>query len=157
MWCSIDLWWQHYTSLYAETSFLTVHSQMAHCIGSSEQMRLPSVLCQEAAHLREVRCLGMICMKSYTSPSEGRQTEKHSHRKLTNLITLTTALSNSMKLWAMPMGPPKTGGSWWRVLTEYGPLEKGMANHVSILSLRTPGTVWKGKKIGHWKMNSPGQ
>ena len=33
-----------------------------------------------------------------------------------------------------------------------GPLEKGMANH-----LRTPWTVWKGKKIGHWKMNSPGQ
>ena len=32
------------------------------------------------------------------SPSEGRQTENHSHRKLTNLITWTTALSNSMKL-----------------------------------------------------------
>ena len=33
------------------------------------------------------------------------------------------------------MGPPKTGGSWWRGLTEYGPLEKGMANHFSILAL----------------------
>ena len=32
------------------------------------------------------------------------------------------------------MGPPKTGGSWWRGLTECGPLEKGMANHFSILS-----------------------
>ena len=31
------------------------------------------------------------------------------------------------------MGPPKTDGSWWRGLTEYGPLEKGMANHFSIL------------------------
>ena len=30
------------------------------------------------------------------------QTENHNHRKLTNLITWTTALSNSMKLWAMP-------------------------------------------------------
>ena len=28
-------------------------------------------------------------------PSEGRQTENHNHRKLTNLITWTTALSNS--------------------------------------------------------------
>ena len=28
------------------------------------------------------------------------------------------------------------GGSWWRVLTECGPLEKGMANHFSILALR---------------------
>ena len=49
------------------------------------------------------------------------------------------------------------GGSWWRGLTECGLLEKGMANHFSILVLRTPWTVWKGKKIGHWKMNSPGQ
>ena len=52
--------------------------------------------------------------------------------------------------------PPKTDGSWWRVLTKRAPLEKGMANHFSILALRTPWTVWKGKKIGHWKMNSPG-
>ena len=36
------------------------------------------------------------------------------------------------------VGPPKTGGSWWRGLTECGPLEKGMANHFSILALRTP-------------------
>ena len=34
-------------------------------------------------------------------PSEGRQTESHSHRNLTDLITWTTALSNSVKLWAM--------------------------------------------------------
>ena len=55
------------------------------------------------------------------------------------------------------VGLPKTDGSWWRVLTKYGPLEKGMASHFSILALRTPWTVWKGKKIGHWKMNFPGQ
>ena len=36
------------------------------------------------------------------------------------------------------VGPPKMGGSWWRGLTECGPLEKGMANHFSILALRTP-------------------
>ena len=47
-------------------------------------------------------------------------------------------------------------GSWWRVLTKRGLMEKGMANHFSILALRTPWIVWKGKKIGHWKMNSPG-
>ena len=39
--------------------------------------------------------------------------------------------------------------------TRVDSLEKGMANHSSILALRTPWTVWKGKKIGHWKMNSP--
>ena len=40
--------------------------------------------------------------------------------------------------------------------TKRGPLEKGMANHFSILALRTPRTVWKAKMTGHWKMNSPG-
>ena len=48
------------------------------------------------------------------------------------------------------VGPPKMDGSWWRVLTKCGPLEKGMANHFSILALRTPWAVWKGKKIQHW-------
>ena len=32
---------------------------------------------------------------------EGRQTENHNHRKLTNLITWTTALSNSVKTLAV--------------------------------------------------------
>ena len=49
------------------------------------------------------------------------------------------------------------GRSWWRGLTECGPLEKGMARHLSILALRTPWTVWKGKMIGYWKRNSPDQ
>ena len=54
------------------------------------------------------------------------------------------------------IGPTKMDRSQWGVLTKLCPLEKGMANHFSILALRTPWTVWKGKKIGHWKMNSPG-
>ena len=29
-------------------------------------------------------------------------------------------------------------GSWWRVLTKHDPLEKRIANHSSILALRTP-------------------
>ena len=36
------------------------------------------------------------------------------------------------------MGPPQTHGSWWRGLTERSSLEKGLANHFSILALRTP-------------------
>ena len=51
------------------------------------------------------------------------------------------------------VSPPKMDGSWWRVLIKCGPLEKGMANRFSFLSLRTPWTVWKGKKIWHWKIN----
>ena len=55
------------------------------------------------------------------------------------------------------VGPLKTDESWWRVLRKRGPLEEGMANHSSILALRTPWTIWKGKKRGHWKMSLPGQ
>ena len=36
------------------------------------------------------------------------------------------------------VGAPKMDGSWWRGLIECGPLEKGLANHFSILTLRTP-------------------
>ena len=51
--------------------------------------------------------------------------------------TRTTALTNSMKL-SHARGQSKMGGSWWRGLTECGPLEKGTANHFSILALRMP-------------------
>ena len=55
------------------------------------------------------------------------------------------------------VGPPKMDASWWTVLTKHGPQETRMENHFSILALRIPWTVWKGKKIGHWKLNSPAQ
>ena len=45
----------------------------------------------------------------------------------------------------MPVEQPKMGGSWWRDLTECGPLEKGMANHFSILALRTPNSMKRQK------------
>ena len=79
-----------------------------------------------------------------------------SNTTLTNMIIWTTAFSSSMKLWATPCRVTQDG-SWWRVLTKCGPLEKGVANHFSILALRTPWTVWKGKKIGHWNRNSLGK
>ena len=86
----------------------------------------------------------------------GSQTVRHdweTELNWTNLITWITDLSNSMK--PCPIVPPKTDGSWGRVLTKHNPLEKGMENHFSILASRTTWTVWKGKKMWHWKMNSP--
>ena len=53
--------------------------------------------------------------------------------------------------------PPKTDMSWWRVLTKCSPLEKGMANHFSILAMKTPWTIWKGKKIWNLKISPQGQ
>ena len=49
--------------------------------------------------------------------------------------------------------PHKMDGSWWRLLTKYDPFKKGMTNHFSILALKTPWTVGKGKKIRHWKIS----
>ena len=47
-----------------------------------------------------------ICLLSF---SVDRQTENHNHRKLTNLITWNTALSNTLKLWAMFCRAPQDG------------------------------------------------
>ena len=85
----------------------------------------------------------------------GQRDWKPPSQKTSQPNHMTTALSNSMNYEQCHVWPPKTDRSWWRILTKCGPLEK--ANHFSILALRTPCTVWKGKKIGHWKMNSPGQ
>ena len=64
------------------------------------------------------------------------------------------------------MGSQRVGHEWatdliWYIFSYITIIisiyEKGMANHFSILALRTPWTVWKGKMIGYWKRNSPGQ
>ena len=46
---------------------------------------------------------------SYPYPSEDRHNENHNHKKITKLITWVTALSNSMKLWAMPCRATQDG------------------------------------------------
>ena len=44
-------------------------------------------------------------------------------------------------------------GSWWRVLTKHGPLEKGMANHFSVFALRTPWTFTKYLVLSNTDLN----
>ena len=97
-----------------------------------------------------IRKLPQAC---YPYPSEGRQNENHNHRKLTKMITWTTALSNSLKLWAMPCRATQDRWSIVEGSDKTWPLEKGMANNFSILELRIPWAVWKGKKIWNWKIN----
>ena len=53
---------------------------------------------------------------SYPYPSEGRENENHNHRKLIKLITWTTVLSNSMKLWVMPCRATQDG---WVTVESY--------------------------------------
>jgi len=57
--------------------------------------------------------------------------------KRSHTCTATLSSPNPAAVHEHPM-PPKTGGPWWRVLTKFGPLKKGMTNHFSILALRTP-------------------
>ena len=66
-------------------------------------------------------------------------------------------LSEPSTMTPWHMEPPKMDGSWWRGLTLYGPLEKEMANHFSILALRSPWRLWKGKKDRTLKDELPGQ
>ena len=87
------------------------------------------------------------------SASKGRQNENHNYRKLIKLIT---ALSKSMKLWGMPCRGTQDGRVMMESSDKRGQLEKELINHLIILALRNPWTVWKGKKIGHWKLNFPG-
>ena len=105
---------------------------------------------------QSVSSIRKLPQASYPSPSEGRQTENHNHRKLTNLITWTTALSNSVKLGAMPCRAIQDGRVTVGTSDRRDTLEKGMASHFNSLALRTQWKAWKGKKIWHWKMNSPG-
>ena len=71
-----------------------------------------------------------LLQASYLYPSEGRQNENHNHRILTKLITWIIALSNSMKLWAMPCGATKMNGydmvCWrreWKTTSAFLPWE----------------------------------
>ena len=87
---------------------------------------------QSVSHIRK------LPLASYLSPSEGRQNANHNHSKLNNLMTWTIALSNSMKLRAMPCRATQDAQVWWRVLTKRGPLVKGLTKHFKILALRIP-------------------
>ena len=90
------------------------------------------------------------------SLSEGRQDEHHNHRKLIKLITWTTALSNSMKLWAMSCRATQDGWVIVESSDKTWSTEGENGKPLQHFTARTPWTVWKGKKIWHWKMNSPG-
>ena len=82
--------------------------------------------------------------KPHPYPSEGRQNENQNHRKLINWSHGPQPGLTQWNYEPCHVGPPKKDESWWIVLIIHGPLEKGMANHFSILALRTSWTVWPG-------------
>ena len=87
----------------------------------------------------------------------GQTKWKPQSQKSNQLITWILALSNSMKLWAMPCRAIQDGQVMMESSDKTWSSGEGNANYFRILALRTPWTVWKGKMIGYWKRNSPGQ
>ena len=98
---------------------------------------------QDSVSPQPIPPIKKLAQASYPHPLEGRQKITIT-RKLSKLITWTTAWLTQWDYEPCQVGPPKTDRSWWRVLTKHGLLVNGMANHFSILALRTPWTVWKG-------------
>ena len=73
------------------------HPSKENCIKDLLSTDLP-IRTRPSFPLKSVSPIRKLPQASYPSPSEGRQTENHSHRKLANLITWTTALSKATKL-----------------------------------------------------------
>ena len=74
---------------------------------------------------------------------------KMNHRKLTNLIIWTTALSNSMKLWAMPCRAPKD--RWFMVKVKAENEKPGLKLNIQKTKIMasSPITSWQidGEKV----------
>ena len=70
-------------------------------------------------------------------------------------FTHSTALSNSMKLWTMLCRATQDGQVMVEGSDKTLSTGEGNGKPLQYSCLRIPWTVWKGKKIGHWKMNSP--
>ena len=147
-WChptissSVILFSSHLQSFPASGSFLMsqLFASGGQRIGVSEQVSEQDPASPSVSLSHQEASINLL------SFSIRGQTENHNHRKLTNLITWTIASLTQWNYEPCCVGPPKMDRSWWRVLTKRGPLEKGMANHFSILALRTPWTVWKAKR-----------
>ena len=76
-------------------------------------------------------------------------------QKLTNLTFWTTALSNSMKLWAMMCRATQDRWVMMEISDKTWSTGEGNGKPLQYSCLQNPMKIWKGKKIGHWKMNSP--
>ena len=72
--------------------------------------------------------------------------ENKNHRKLTNLITWTTALSNSVKLWAMPWRATQDGCVMVDSLTKWWSTGEGNGKPLQCSCLENPMNSMKRQK-----------
>ena len=84
----------------------------------------------------------------------GQTDWNHNHRKLANLITRTTVLSNSLKLSHAVWGHPRRmghGGEVWQMWST----GEGNGKPLQYPCLENPMNSMRSEMIGHWKRNSP--
>ena len=94
--------------------------------------------------LKSVPPIRKLTQTSYPPTAEGRQNKNHNHRKLTKLITWTTYLFSSMKLWATLCRMTQDGWVMVESSDKMWSTGEGNGKPLSILALKTPWTVWKG-------------
>ena len=66
-------------------------------------------------------------------------------------------LHNSKKLWIMPCRATQDGQVIMESSEKMWSTGGGNDKPLQYSCLETPWTVWKGRKIGHWKMKPPGE
>ena len=81
------------------------------------------------------------------------QSKNHNHRKPTKLITWITALSNSMKLWAMPCGATQDGQVMVESSDKTGSTGEGNSK-LQYSCLENPMNSMKRQKMITWRLNN---
>ena len=81
------------------------------------------------------------------------QSENHNHRKPTKLITWITALSNSMKLWAMPCRATQDGQVMVESSDKTGSTGEGNSK-LQYSCLENPMNSMKRQKMITWRLNN---
>ena len=94
---------------------------------------------------------------SYLYPLESRQNENHSHRKLTKLFTWITALSNSVKLWAMLCRATQDRGVTLESSDKMWSLGEGNSKSLQYSCLENPVNSMKRQKDRTLKGELPGR
>ena len=140
----------------SRVGFLTPGSYLVFRLWTVPSGLVPRVSCLIASSLSIITnffcspCWGLLFFYSSCLP-----------QCLNGLVIFPTFFNVSLNLsirssWSKPQSSPSLVFADCIELLHLW-LEKGMANQFSILALRTPWTVWKGKMIGYWKRNSPGR
>ena len=89
--------------------------------------------------LQSIKNICFIYIKHiHPHPLEGWQNENHNHRKLIKLITWTTALPHSMKLWARPCGATQDGRVMVESSDKMWPTEEGNGKPLQYSCLENP-------------------